>query len=536
MAKPKHSSPTVSFGSFLPAIFHHSRTGSFVAAVYAVVLLAAALSYHVVGDYGIETDFFWSYVPSARQFLEGTIEIENFHGPAYPMVLGIIGFLFGDFFRAGVVLSIMAASCTLFLVHALFKKLTTPESAFLGTLLIAVNPVFVQYSYSAGTDMMFFALVAGSAYFLFRNSPQRNSDIAFSAVLAGLAYLTRYNGVFAVVAVPAVLFVVNPDQVSIRRRALVTALFLGTFFLTILPWGVYCLLERGSFFYNKNYLNIAYEMYAKGSMSWDQYWYKASETYTSLTGVFFSDPARFLTTIVGNIGDHAMGDMGVLLGWQAGIFTLAGIGVAIKERISRESTGFLVYSLVFFSVLLLVFYSERFSLFLLTGYTLLALTAFSWSKLQSFRFGRNLTLGGILAVIVIVWTFSRSYEFNRVNIDSGPKEILTIADWFKRTVPADPEAIVLTRKPHAAYYLNMRMGGFPYVDTYEELLREARKANARYLYFGIMEAAMRPQFQSLLDPRNATADLRPLVYTNAPPAVLYEIMPLDTMAKGNDQK
>lgn len=524
------------FGSFLPGIVQHSRAGLGLAAAYALVLSYAALTYHVVGDYGIETDFFWSYVPSARQFLEGTIEIENFHGPAYPIVLGIISFLFGDFFRAGVMLSILAASCTLFCLHALFRKLMTPESAFLGTLLIAVNPVFVQYSYSAGTDMMFFALVAGSAYFLFRNSPRKNGDIALSAFLAGLAYLTRYNGLFVVVAVPAVFLLVNPDQATWKKRTIVTGLFLGTFFLTILPWGLYCLLERGSFFYNKNYLNIAYEMYAKGSMSWDQYWYKASETYTSLPGVFFSDPVRFLTTVVGNIGDHAIGDMGVLLGWQTGIFTLAGIGVAIKERISREGAGFLTYSLFFFSVLLLVFYSERFSLFLLAGYVFLALITFSWNKLQTFRFGKNLTLGGILAVIVIVWTFSRSYEFNRVNIDSGPKEILTIADWFKRTMPADPDAILLTRKPHAAYYLNMKMGGFPYVDTYEELLREARKANARYLYFGIMEAAMRPQFQSLLDPRNATADLRPLVYTNAPPAVLYEMMPLDSTAKGNDRK
>ncbi len=142
-----------------------------------------------------------------------------------------------------------------------------------------------------------------------------------------------------------------------------------------------------------------------------------------------------------------------------------------------------------------------------------------------------MTLGGVLAIVIIVWTFSRSYEFNRVNIDSGPKEILIIAEWFKRTTGADPEAIVLARKPHAAYYLDMKMGGFPYVDTYEELLREARKANAHYLYFGIMEAAMRPQFQSLLDPRNAPADLKPLVYTNAPPAVLYEIMPFDSTGK-----
>jgi hypothetical protein len=38
-----------------------------------------------------------------------------------------------------------------------------------------------------------------------------------------------------------------------------------------------------------------------------------------------------------------------------------------------------------------------------------------------------------------------------------------------------------------------------------------------------MEAGMRPQFQKLLDPRNAPKELRPLTYTTNPPAVLYKV-------------
>ena len=34
---------------------------------------------------------------------------------------------------------------------------------------------------------------------------------------------------------------------------------------------------------------------------------------------------------------------------------------------------------------------------------------------------------------------------------------------------------------------------------------------------------MRPQFQFLLDPSRATPELKPLVYTLSPPAVLYRI-------------
>jgi hypothetical protein len=69
----------------------------------------------------------------------------------------------------------------------------------------------------------------------------------------------------------------------------------------------------------------------------------------------------------------------------------------------------------------------------------------------------------------------------------------------------------------------MKMQLFPYVNSYEELLTEMRKVKASYLYFGLMEAGMRPQFQYLLDPRNAPPELRPLTFTAYPPAVLYKV-------------
>jgi hypothetical protein len=56
-----------------------------------------------------------------------------------------------------------------------------------------------------------------------------------------------------------------------------SAIFLGAFLVFIAPWGINCLIQKGSFFYNRNYLNIAYEMFAKGKVGWDQYWYGESQ-------------------------------------------------------------------------------------------------------------------------------------------------------------------------------------------------------------------------------------------------------------------
>ena len=69
----------------------------------------------------------------------------------------------------------------------------------------------------------------------------------------------------------------------------------------------------------------------------------------------------------------------------------------------------------------------------------------------------------------------------------------------------------------------MKLEMFPYVENYDQLLAEIRRAKASYLYFSRMEAGMRPQFQNLLDPRYAPKELRPLTYTTNPPAVLYKV-------------
>ena len=73
-------------------------TGLILAGFYFVVACLISFLFHKVGDYGIETDFFWGYVPSAKEFLSGHIAIDGFRGPLYPIALGVVGFLFGDFF------------------------------------------------------------------------------------------------------------------------------------------------------------------------------------------------------------------------------------------------------------------------------------------------------------------------------------------------------------------------------------------------------------------------------------------------------
>jgi len=152
------------------------------------------------------------------------------------------------------------------------------------------------------------------------------------------------------------------------------------------------------------------------------------------------------------------------------------------------------------------------------------LKTLSVPSLAPYRFWKKMHIGGIIALILIMWTGYSSLDFNRVNIDSGPREVLTFGDWFHQNFgDSERGKVVIARKPHIAYYLDMKLEMFPYVESYDQLVAEMRRSKASYLYFSLMEAGMRPQFQNLLNPRTAPKELRPLTYTTNPPAVLYKI-------------
>ena len=525
MAKPKQPSVSqTSLFPFFPESVNGRYAGLVLALVYFLLMLFVSLKYHIIGDYDVETDFYWSYVPQARHILQGTVPIEDFHGPVYPFVLAFIALGTKDLFHAGVVLSVLAASASLYFVFEILKKLFKSDIALIGTILVAANTTFVRYSYTAGTDMLFMALITASTYFLLRDDQLRRSSIALSAIFAAMGYLTRYNGLSAAAGIPLAIILANLFQQPRQERIKTSVLFLGIFLLTIAPWGIYCVIQKGSFFYNRNYLNIAYEMFAKGRIGWDKYWYGEAQKFTSLTQVIFSDPVLFTRTLIRNLYDHTVSDMGLLLGWQVGVFTLFGVVSCYKYRPTAKVWGLFIIGISFFVVLLLVFYGERFSMVMLPIYAALALKALTLPSFVKYRFWKVMHAGGVIAIILVLWTSYSSMEFNRVNIDSGPLEMVSIANWFHQNHgDEDNGKIVIARKPHIAYYLDMQLELFPYVNSYNELLAQMRRVNASYLYFGQMEAGMRPQFQYLLDPRQAPKELKPLTYTTNPAAVLYKV-------------
>lgn len=502
-------------------------TGLVIAALYFVVVGLISFIFHTVGDYGIETDFFWGYVPSAKKILSGEIPMDAFRGPLYPMVLAIFGFIIGDFFHAGIFIAVLSASVLIYVTFELLKKIFSTVISFFVTILLFVNPVFIQYTYSAGTDMFFNALAALTLFFFFKQNELSYKNLILAAIFGGLSYLTRYNGIFLSSFVFVILFV-NSWNISWVQRIKASIMFAAVFLLTFSPWGFYCLSEKGSFFYNENYKNIAFEVYGKGKISWDDFWFKESSKITSLTEVIFKDTGLFFSTVVENITDHFVSDMEKLIGWQLGVFVILGLALLIIsnpfKKWKTQETGFYLVNLFFFALLLVVFYSERFSLFLIPFYAVVAVQPFFNEKYTLRKF-IPIKFSYLLMVGIIAFTFAKSYSFNSRNIDSGPTELLTLRDWYEENIPVGKGGeIVAARKAHVAYYLNMDFKLLPMADSYEELISKLRESNVDYLYFGIAEAGLRREFQFLIDPKGNHPGLEVVVYFKDPPSVLYRVM------------
>jgi len=507
--------------------FQFRHLGLVIAVLYFVILLIVSLLYHKVGDYGVETDFFWGYVPKAKSFINGVIQIDQFRGPLYPMVLGLFDLIISNYFYSGIIIGVLSASILIFFTFGLIKRIFSPTVSLFVTLLLAFNPIFVQYTYSAGTDMMFNVLATATLFFFFKHKELNYQNIILAALLGGLSYLTRYNGVFLLGFVFIILFV-NYWNIDWLKRIKSSLIFLAVFILTITPWGIYLLSEKGSFFYNENYKNIAFELFGKGKISWDQFWFKESSSFTSLFDVIGRDPFLFLSTLFGNIGEHFLLDMERLMGWYVGVFIVLGLILLIisnpfKNWKSRE-TGYYLSNIFFFVLLLLVFYSERFSVFLIPFYAVIAIQPFLREKFAANK-RIPLKIGYFIMISLVAVTLAKSISFNSSRINSGPKELLVLQEWYNKNIPESERGNkIAARKPHVAFYLGMDFVLLPMVKTYDELLDELKKKNVDYLYFSGIEAAMRREFQTLLNPKSNHPGLKVVVYFNNPPAVLYKVI------------
>lgn len=510
-------------GSALQAFAARPSAPWWMAAAFGIPVAIVGLVFHEMPDFGMESDFFWEYVPLARAILEGRVPIGAFRGPVYPAVLALVRLAVGEYVRAGILISAVSAAGVLAVMFAFVRRVATPGKALAMAALLAVNPVFIEYGWRVGTDMFFGLLTSLVLLLLFGRTRFGWRTLAGAAVLAGLAYLTRYNGVFVLAAVP-IIALVDGWGMDRNRRLAAALVFGAVFAATIAPWSVYCRLEKGSFFYSNNYMNFGYEVYGRGRMNKERFFQAAAGMGIRSAGdVLTRDPVAVGGRLLANVPEHFWADLNRLVGWPAAAFTLLGLVLLVFRKPPPGEAAAYMYGAAFFAVILLTTLETRYTLFLLPLYLLLAVQAI-WG--EGLRLAKPSWRWAAVAALAVTLAASgyQAVRANRAAIDAGPKEVLAVADWFRANVPAAERGRrVAARKPHIAYYMDLEHAALPVAETEAQLHRDLKRQGIDYLYFGGAEVTTRRSLLRLVDPSQAHPGFRMLVYSVDPLSVLYQV-------------
>lgn len=445
----------------------------------------------------VENDFFAWYVPNAEKILHGdgfNLKEYRYNPPGYSIALALVGALTRNLFAAGKVISLCASALALLSLYAIWRKMLPGDLACWAVLATAVNPWFIHSSYYVGTDMLFMALSCLTVSTLLSPHPCR---AALAGILTGLAYWVRYNGLFLIPAgILAVYFL--DGETSVRQRRLRIGVYLSAFAVTVLPWHVFLLLREGSFFFNRNYMNMAYD-FLHADMNKDYFSQFVLPHYQSIFDVVFSEPSRFTLNVLRNFQAHLTNQIRFLTPEYLKWFAIPGFYWLVRSLFEHGSQvmprRLLVFSwFCYFSLMGLIHYEHRYFLYLMPFYSLVYIYGL-YKIAQIIAQKKEPIKAAILAgALVFVGTESVAAQYR--DVKSFNTETLKIAE-FLGYFSGTP-ARIMSRSANIAYFSKIPYKFMPVLHDEEELYQYARANGAGLVFYTEIESDIRPALKDLL--------------------------------------
>jgi hypothetical protein len=498
-----------------------------VSLVYLLIIAYLGRA-HTFGTYGTETDFYHYYAPDAERIAAWQFPENPFQGPGYPVLLAVAGKLTGDLFVAGKWISIISAALVVLLAFLLFAPLFGYRVGVGAALLISVGGEFAQFSLTASTDL-FFLLLCLACLVVFTSErlavPWR---VVIASVLAGLAYLTRYNGLFLLAACLFGILGLGISDRSLWGRLRLATISIAVFLLVASPWLYANYKHRGSPFYSANYLNMATEFYpelAEGRVNQDGT-RGLSEQFHSFGEVLAYDPWRIIKHYPVNLYESLTRSLKAnLISPWVGYFALVGFVLALIERRSKAVLLLLSASVIYFLLMGLNHWETRYYFFIMVSYAGLAVYAafrlLELARARGWLTHRAYTLIPLTLVAVMWFTSFKQARADVLDfLDSHPTEVLAACDYLK-SVRANGVRI-LARKPHLPAICRQQWVFFPDVKSIDELRVWLKGNPVNYVVFGVRELRARPALKSLKDPETAPLWLKVVWVSQDPPMVLYQ--------------
>ncbi len=474
-----------------------------------------------VGHWGVETDFLHRDVSNAQNVLSGQPYTDQHYPPGYAYVLAGVSLLTHDFFKAGIIISVVASTLLGMLSYGIVTILFDRRLAFVTTLFVLF--ALLPDSFEAETDVLANCLLLLPLWILLRREPTIGICVQ-AGLTAGLAFLVRYNSIFIIVGIPLTLLFYSPAEDVIREKILRIVVFATAALTVTAPWLLVNWQYHGNPFASDLPGQVAahfYDQKGDGSTLRIQ---QMQQQFGSYWNVFLYDPERLVRRFMKDVlYDRPLKMTGSIIGFPAYLFAGAGILLYLRN-LTRPRAAFLTVCGLGYLLHGLAGFADRFYLFL---YPLL----FLFVGLAVFELGRipvwlqkvprvwNLSWPVVTCLLIVsVYT---SFVHVRGFFSTVPVHLLDAAKVLKTL--ASPGDAIMCLKPHLAYLAKLKIVFIEGPDTIEKYLQRARERNVRFIVYSEFEEQYWGGMHALHDPALMPKEFR-VVYEHVPTkTVVYEI-------------
>lgn len=477
--------------------------------VLAIALVTAFLSVRrEYFTFHTETDYIGGFLQEAQRLINGEPLSVSFHPPFYPIVLALVSRVLPNWFTTGLVVSWVATVITLLATFFLFESLLDPFVAVGSIIAFLLSPVFITYSALATSDLFFLALYMSSLALVVQ-AVHRDNFLNWLAagVAIALTTLTRANGL------TISLLLITPWLMSHSFGDRMTRFLwmVIPYSATLAAWTGYAYFTGSPVWPESNYGNLALTYFSIGpDRISGEGRVLAEKQFSGIWSVIAHDPIHIIKTYVRDalrVTRQVFTTNNVVL-VPVSLTAVYGLPIFLDRERSRW-----VHLIVVVTVLQALFvnlkaFEARYYLFLVP--VLGALSAYGLrTLLDNLPPGMERKMVYLMALLVSIFGIFLSVTTAHKVIHFADSELGEVVPILRSS--AEPDATLVARKPHLAYYAGLMATGFPDVSDSEDLkIALSDVPHPAYLYYGSIEARMRPQFSYLLDPANSPSWLKPI--------------------------
>jgi 4-amino-4-deoxy-L-arabinose transferase-like glycosyltransferase len=445
-----------------------------------------------------ETDFVGGFQQEAARFIRGEKMRVAFHPPGYSVSLALVHSVIGDWFKAGLAISVAAAGALLVFNYLCFRELLNPLAG-LGALAALLSvPAFFSFSIQSTSDVFFLAVYSAVLYAILLAMRRQALWLWFLVgVLISIAFLSRTNGVVVLMVLVAPFLLERNLSYKVRS---VAALVLG-FLLLVIAWWLYSSRTGSPFMPTKTYANLALTYMSEADRIGGDARIPLESQFTSNWDVLARDPVHVIKVYLRDLFELPR-NLLTTLTWPPLALVYALCSVAWLFRL-RDLRVLVVMALTCISLALtnMKAFEPRYYFFILpiAGAAVGLLISMMSKFLPSLLPARWLQ-GVALALFAFVSFAAFGYEGFKSAEDRGASaQLAEIIAQVLRKTPSN--AALVCRKCGVAMHAERKPLLFPQMANSDELkayLEQVGNTAPTFILIGQAERKMRPELSERL--------------------------------------